>query len=106
MGRGFQVVTSTNQNLNTQRSTESDIVGVDDCMPVVCWTRYLLDDQDYNVTENIFYQDNQSAILLEKNGKASGSKITKHLNIRLFFVTDCINKKEVTVEWCPTNGTT
>jgi hypothetical protein len=48
------------------------------------------------------YQDNQSAILLEKNGKASSGKRTKHINIRYFFVTDRIRAKELSVEWCPT----
>ena len=47
-------------------------------------------------------QDNQSAILMEKNGKASSSKRTKHINIRYYFVTDRIDKKELSVEWCPT----
>ena len=75
-------------------------------MPEFCWTQYFLGSQDYNVTDNIVYQENQSAILPEKNGKASGSKRTNHINIRLFFVTDRINKKEVTVEWCPTNDKT
>jgi hypothetical protein len=39
---------------------------------------------------------------MEKIGKASSSKRMKHINIRYFFVTDCINKKDLTVEWCPT----
>ena len=47
-------------------------------------------------------QDNQSAILMEKNGKASSSKRTKHINIWYYFVTDRIDKKELSVEWCPT----
>ena len=93
MGRRFPVVTSTKQNLNTWRSTEADIVRVDDFMPEVCWTRCLLEAWDYNDTENIVYQDNQSDILLEKNVKASGRKRTKHINVRLFFVKDHINKK-------------
>jgi len=53
------------------------------------------------VNENIVYQENMSAILLEKNGKASSGKRTKHINIRYFFVTDRIQKKEMKVEWCP-----
>ena len=102
MGRGFPIVTSTKQKLNTRSSTESELVSVDDCMPAICWTRYFLEAQGYQVTENIVYQDNKSAILLEKNGKASSSKRTKHIHIRYFFVTDRINKHEMTVEWCPT----
>jgi hypothetical protein len=102
MGRGFPIVSSTKQKLNTRSSTETEIVGVDDCMPAVLWTRYFLEAQDYGVRENIVYQDNKSAILMEKNGKASSSKRTKHINIRYYFVTDRINKKDLTVEWCPT----
>ena len=41
-------------------------------------------------------------MLLAKNGRASSTKRTKHINIRYFFVTDKIAKKEVAVEWCPT----
>jgi hypothetical protein len=42
----------------------------------------------------------RSAILSEKNGKASSSKRTKHNNIR-FFVTDRIEKKELEEAWRP-----
>ena len=106
MGRGFPIVNSTKQKLNTRSSTESEIVGVDDCMPAVCWTRYFMEAQGYGINANIVYQDNQSAILMEKNGKASSSKRTKHINIRYYFVTDRINQKEMTVEWCPTGDMT
>jgi len=102
MGRGFPIVNSTKQKLNTRSSTETEIVSVDDCMPAVCHTRYFMEGQGYGVKENIVFQDNQSAMLLEKNGKASSSKRTKHINIRYYFVTDRINKGELTVEWCPT----
>lgn len=103
MGRGFPVVTSTKQKLNTKSSTECEIVGVDDCMPAVLWTRYFLLEQGYGVQENIVYQDNKSAILLEKNGTASSSRRTKHINIRYYFVTDRIRNGEMSVKWCPTD---
>jgi hypothetical protein len=48
------------------------------------------------------FQDNKSAILLEKNGKASSSKRTKHINIRYFFITDRVEKGDVSLVWCPT----
>ena len=102
MGRGFPITKSTKQKLNTRSSTESELVSVDDCMPAICWTRYFLLAQGYGVQENILYQDNQSAILLEKNGKASSSKRTKHIHICFFFVTDRIEQGELSVEWCPT----
>ena len=95
--RGLPVVTSTKNKLNNLISKEAGIVRVDDCMPSVCWTRYFLEAQDYNITEEIFYQENQSSVLLEMNGKTSCSNRTKHINILFFFVTDPINKKESTV---------
>jgi len=106
MGRGFPVVTSTKQKLNTRSSTELELVRVDDLMPAICWTRYFLEAQRYKITENILYQDNKSAILLKKNRKASSSKRTKHINIHFFFMTDRISKKELKVEWCPTTEMT
>ena len=75
-------------------------------MPAILWTRYFLEAQGYGVQENIVYQDNLSAILLEKNGKASSSKRTKHINVRYYFVTDRIKKGDMSVEWCPTEDMT
>ena len=41
MGRGFPIVSSTKQKLNTRSSTESELVGVDNMMPnIVVWSRY------------------------------------------------------------------
>ena len=40
--------------------------------------------QDYDVVENIIFQDNKSAILLEKNGKTSSGKRTKHIAFTIF----------------------
>jgi hypothetical protein len=54
------------------------------------------------VKDNILFQDNKSSILLEKNGKASSSKRTKHINIQYFFITDRVSKAEVSAVWCPT----
>ena len=41
-------------------------------------------------------------MLLEKNGRASSSKRTKHINIRYFFVKDCIDHEEVKIEYLGT----
>ena len=95
-------MSSTKQKLNTRSSTETEIVGADDFMPAICWTRYFLEAQGYKVRDNILYQDNKSAILLEKNGKASSSKRTKHINIRYFFITDRVKEGDVSLIWCPT----
>jgi hypothetical protein len=71
------------------------------CQQYYAWTRYFLEAQGYRDTKNIVFQDNKSAIFMEKNGKASSSKRTKHINIWYYIVTDGINKKDLTVKWCP-----
>jgi len=48
------------------------------------------------------HQENQSAILLERNGKKSSTKRTRHLDVRYYFVTDNIKNKKLKVQYCPT----
>jgi hypothetical protein len=80
MGRGFPIVSSTKQKVNTQSSTECELVGVDNMMPIVVWSWYFLIAQGYGITQNQL-QDNRSSMLLERNGKASSGKRTRHINI-------------------------
>ena len=77
------------------------LVGVDDMMPIIHWAHHFLLAQGYVIVENLLPQDNKSSILLERNGKASSGKRTRHINIRYFFITDCVNIKEISIEWCP-----
>jgi hypothetical protein len=76
LGKGSTFSTSTRQKLNTKSSTEAKLVGVSDVLSQVLWTGYFLEAQGFGVKDNIVYQDNMSAILLEKNGKMSSSKRT------------------------------
>jgi hypothetical protein len=62
--------------------------------------------QGYDVQDNILFQDNKSAILLKKNGKASRSKHTKHINIWYFFITNRVKQGKVLLVWCPTEDMT
>jgi hypothetical protein len=75
---------------------------VDNMMPIIFWTCYFLLKQGYGVIENLLLQDNKSSILLERNGGASSGKRTRHINIRYFVISDCVNMKEVAINWCPT----
>jgi hypothetical protein len=38
LGRGFPISTSTKRKSNTRSSTECELVGVDDMMPIILWT--------------------------------------------------------------------
>ncbi len=100
--RGFPISVSTKQKLNTRSSTESELVRVDDMMPIICWTHYFLLSQGYGIIENLLLQDNRSSILLEQNRRASSGKRTRHINIRIFFITDRVDMKEISIDWCST----
>jgi len=102
MGKGVIYGTSTRQKLSTKSSTKAEIVAVSDVLPQVVRTCNFLEEQGYIVSDSIVYQDNQSAILLERHGKVSSSKRTRHINICYFFVRDQIHNKELSVEYCPT----
>jgi hypothetical protein len=101
LGRGAIIGMSKKQKLNTKSYTECELLGVDDASPHMLWTRYFIEGQGYGVKASILNQDNLSAILLEKNGRASSSKRTKHINVRYFFIKDRIVSGEITVKHCP-----
>jgi hypothetical protein len=102
LGKGAVYATSTRQKVGTKSSTEAELVGVSDVLSQVIWTRYFMEAQGYAVKDSIVYQDNQSAMLMEKNGRASSGKRTRHINIRYFFVTDRVANRELSIEYCPT----
>jgi hypothetical protein len=102
LGKGSAISSSTRQKLNTRSSTEAELVGVNDIMSMILWTRNFLESQGYEVKDNVVYQDNESAILLEKNGQKSSTKRTRHLEIRYFFVTDNVKRGRLRIEYCPT----
>ena len=102
MGKGAIYSTSGKQKHVTRSSTEAEIVAVHDVMPQIIWTGYFLDAQGFNIKNTIMYQDNTSSILIEKNGRQSSSKHTRHMNIRYFFIKDQVESKHIRIEHCPT----
>ena len=102
VGKGAVNTVSAKQKLNTKSSTEAELVGADDVVMKALWMRYFLQEQGYE-SQTIIYQDNQSAILLEENGTQSSGSRTRHINIRYFFIKDCVDKKLLTIEYCPTD---
>jgi hypothetical protein len=101
-GQGAVQSISRKQKINTKSSTTAELVAADDVSTMILWTKLFLEEQGYEIEKNILYQDNKSAILLEQNGKRSSSKRTRALNIRYFFLTDQVEKGNLTIEYCPT----
>jgi hypothetical protein len=102
MGKGTLYARSSKQKINTKSSTEAELVGASDFLSQTIWTRNFLQAQGYSVTTNDFYQDNMSAMLLERNGRASAGQRSRHINIRYFFIKDRIAKGDIYLVHCPT----
>jgi hypothetical protein len=71
---------SSTQKLNTKSSTEAELVGASDYLPHAIWARKFLQKQGYAIKQNTFYQDNQSAIQFEKNGRKLCGPNSRHID--------------------------
>ena len=101
-GRGAPITISSKQKLNSRSSTDAELIGADDVMSPMLWTKLFLEAQGIDVQDNILHQDNKSTIILAEKGKSSSGKRTRALNIRFFFIHDQINQGNLRVVYCPT----
>ena len=106
IGKGALQSKSTKQKINTRSSTESELVATDDMISQILWTKNFLEAQGYPIRKTIVYQDNKSTILLQKNGRASAGKRSRHLKIKYFFITDQVSNGKIEIEYCPTDDMT
>ena len=102
MGTGTLHCKASKQKLNAKSSTETEIIGVSEYIPYNVWYINFMEAQGYHIKYNILYQDNQSAIRMERNGRNSCTGNSRHIHIRYFFVKDRVDKGEVEVLYCPT----
>ena len=86
--RDAVMLLSRKQKVNTRSSTETELVVVDDTIGSVLWSLYFMQSQGLDMKCARIYQDNNSAILLEMNGRQSSTKRTKHIKTKYFFVKD------------------
>ena len=93
---------SWKQRLVARSLTKSELIGVYDVLPQVLWTKQFLEEQGWKDSATVIYQDDTSSILLERNGRSSSTKWTKHMNIRYIYVSEQVKKKAVHVTHCPT----
>jgi len=103
LGQGAVQGLSRKQKLTTSSSTHAELVGADDAMPMVLWTKHFMEEQGFTIDQNIMYQDNKSTILLAENGRKSAGKRSRALNVRYFFITDQIAQGNLKVLHCPTD---
>ena len=101
-GRGGLICKSKKQNINTKSSTEAELIGASDYLPHTLYVKLFMAAQGYPIDEAIFHQDNESAIKMEQNGKASCGQRSRHIDIRYFFITDHAKRHSINILHCPT----
>ena len=101
-GWGVLMTKCQKQKLNTRSSTEAEVVGVSDFMPNMIWGRMFLEQQGITLRTNVLYQDNESAMKLEKNGRMSSGQRTKHMANRYFWIKDRLASEKIDLQHCPT----
>ena len=79
--KGCVTSASKKKKVNAASSTISELVWVHEASAQVLCTKVLLQNQGFEVNKSTLYQENMSAMMLEKNGRASSSIRTKHIDI-------------------------
>ena len=96
-GTGILHGKSSKQKSNTKSSTEAELVALSDYIPYHIWMIIFLRHQEYKIKNKILYQDNQSAIKMEVNGRNSCTGNSRHIDIRYFLIHDRIKKVNLDV---------
>ena len=83
-------------------STEAELVAASTGVQEAVWIRMLLKDMGHpQETATSIFEDNQSCMKFIENDKASAR--IKHLDVRKFYMKDLIHKREISLEYCPTD---
>jgi hypothetical protein len=84
MGKGILYGKLSKQKLNRKSSTEAEVVGASDFLPLTILARNFIEAQGYTIDDSDFYQDNMSAMRMERKGRSSAGQKSCHINIRYF----------------------
>ena len=94
--RGPVEASSCKQTIVAKSSMEAELVAASDLLNEALHLQKLLEAQGYEKRPVILYQDNQSCMHTIASGKA-GSKRTRHIDIRYFWIKQYVDNGEVLV---------
>jgi hypothetical protein len=86
LGKGVLHAKASKQKLNSKSSTETEVIAVSEYVPYKLQLIYFIEGQGYNIKRKVLYQDNQSAMRMEHNGRNLCTGNSRHISIRYFFV--------------------
>lgn len=91
---------SRKQDVVSTSTTESEFYAIAETVKEIQWLKNILNDFHVNVKEPItIFSDNQSTIKLIENSKFSSR--TKHIDVRLHFVRECVREGKIILKYCP-----
>jgi hypothetical protein len=102
IGLGAVFCKSSKQKLVAKSSTEAELIGLSDGLPIVLWGNNFLKSQGYEVGPATIHQDNKSTITLAEKGRSTTNR-TRHVSIRYFFVKDRIESGDVKIVYTGTD---
>ena len=80
-GYGMIHCRSNKQKLNTKSSTVAELVGTSEYVPFSIWMALFMESQGYKLSKSILFQDNESVIKMELNGRDSCTGRFRHIDI-------------------------
>ena len=106
LGWGLVHAKATKQKLNLKSSTETEVIAVSKYVLYKIWLINFMEAQGYKFKDKVLFQDNMSAMKMERNGRNSCTGNSRHILIGYFFVKDRLDKKEFRLDYCPTGNMT
>jgi hypothetical protein len=101
IGSGAIHAKSSKQKINSKSSSETELIGLSDYSSQVIWTQHFLVSQGYSLDPATIFQDNTSTMSMVKKGHPMG-EVTRHINIRYYFIKDQIEQGKVQLQYLPT----
>ena len=81
MGWGLLHGKASKQKLNSKSSTKTEVIAVSEYIPYKIWLINFMEAQGYKFKDKVMYQDNMSAMKMEKNGCNSCTGNLRHILI-------------------------
>jgi hypothetical protein len=101
-GKGAVSCSLNKMKCNTN-STETELIFFANILTDIIWMHYFIKCQGYNINKFVVFQENTSALLLEKNCRMSSSQRTKHIKAKYFLIKDYYDAGVIDIKFCPTD---
>jgi hypothetical protein len=102
MGTGAISWMSKLQSIVALSTTEAEYVAACSAGQEILWLRHLFAEFGYALSSpSTLHMDNRSALSVARNPEHHGRM--KHLDLRFYWLRDCVNDGQMAVEYLPTN---